>query len=198
MLYAQISKDRNNTESVLKIKKAFPTLKANNINNIQQMIKDDSKPKLCINTTTKGPSRKQIIIPMNNKNKNNFMREKVVLRALKNIKMDIMVDFIQLDCNSIVIMTNKVASSLELQMIENYVKNANHISTDGVKVPRLPQSKSYLKIIGISFLQENMNIPINSSIVEDIIKKNYIFNNIILAFKPCIIKVSPKSDMTII
>jgi len=34
--------------------------------------------------------------------------------------------------------------------------------------------------------------------VEDIIKKNYIFNNIVLAFKPHIIKVSPKSDMAII
>ena len=64
-----------------------------------------------------------------------------------------MVDFIWSDCNDIVIMTNKVTSSLELQIIENYVKNTNHISANGIKAPRLPQSKFYLKIISIPFLQ---------------------------------------------
>jgi len=49
-------------------------------------------------------------------------------------------------------MTNKVVSNLELQMVENYIKNANHIIAEGVKTPRLSQSKSYLKIIGIFFL----------------------------------------------
>ena len=34
--------------------------------------------------------------------------------------------------------------------------------------------------------------------VENIIKKNHIFNNIVLALKPQIIKVFPKSDMAII
>jgi len=43
-----------------------------------------------------------------------------------------------------------------------------------------------------------MSTSITSNVVEDIIKKNYIFNNIILASKSCIIKVSPKSDMAIV
>jgi len=34
--------------------------------------------------------------------------------------------------------------------------------------------------------------------MEKILKNNHIFNNIILASKPRIIKVSPKSDMSII
>ena len=95
-------------------------------------------------------------------------------------------------------MANKVASKSELQTIENYVKSINCISTTGVKALRLPQSKFYLKIIGILFLQENTNTPVNSSVMEDIIKKNHIFNNIVLASKPHIIKVSPKSDIAII
>ena len=94
MSYAQVSKGESNTKSVLKIKEAFPTLKANNINNIQQIIKGNSKPKPHINITTKGLSRKQIIIPMNNENKNNFIRESSTYitnmnRILKNIKTDI-------------------------------------------------------------------------------------------------------------
>ena len=95
-------------------------------------------------------------------------------------------------------MTNKVALSLDLQMIENYIENAKHINVDEVEVPRLPQSKSYLKIIGIPYLYKNIVTPITLSMVKDVIKKNHIFNNIFLASKPHIIKVSPKSDMAII
>ena len=90
-------------------------------------------------------------------------------RALKNIKTEVIVDFIQLDPSSIVIVTNKVVLSLDLQTIENYVKNTDCINTNRVKVLRLPQSKSYLKIIGIPYLQENMNTPLTSNVVEDII-----------------------------
>ena len=138
------------------------------------MIKGDGKPKPCINITTKGLSRKQVIIPMNNVNKKNFIEESSTYitnmnRALKNIKTEVIVDFIQLDPSSIVIVTNKVVLSLDLQTIENYVKNTDCINTNRVKVLRLPQSKSYLKIIGIPYLQENMNTPLTSNVVEDII-----------------------------
>lgn len=118
--------------------------------------------------------------------------------ALKNIKLEVMVDFIWSDSAGITIVTNKVASVLNLQSIENYIKSANHINLQGVEVPHLPQSKSYLKIIDISYLQENMSTPITSNVVKDIIKKNQIFNNIILALKSYIIKISPKSDMAIV
>jgi len=57
-----------------------------------------------------------------------------------------MVNFVWSDCDSIIIMTNKVILNSELQMIKNYIKNTDYISANGVKAPRLPQSKSYLKI----------------------------------------------------
>jgi len=50
--YTQASKIGSNTESVLKIKEVFSTLKAKSIDNIQRMIKGDGKPKPCINITT--------------------------------------------------------------------------------------------------------------------------------------------------
>jgi len=83
-------------------------------------------------------------------------------------------------------------------MIEDYVKNAEHINSDDVEIPYLPQSRSYLKIIGILYLMENTNIFLNSSIVETILKNNHIFNSMVIISESCIIKVSPKSDMTII
>ena len=45
---------------------------------------------------------------------------------------------------------------------------------------------------------ENTNTPISSYVVKTIIKNNHIFNNIAIVTKPCIIKVSPKSNMAII
>jgi len=94
--------------------------------------------------------------------------------------------------------TNKVASVLDLQTIKKYIKSTNNININNVKTPRLPQSKFYLKIIGIPYLQKNSTSPITLNVVENIIKKNYIFNNIVLALKPQIIKVFLKSNMTII
>jgi len=58
--------------------------------------------------------------------------------ALKNTKLEIMVNFIWPDQSGITIITNKVTSSLELQTIENYIKDANHIKAEGVEVPYLP------------------------------------------------------------
>ena len=121
-----------------------------------------------------------------------------LVRTFKNIKSEVMVNFIQLDMVDITIITNKVALFSDLQVIKNYIKNANCINLEGVEVPCLPQSKFYLKIIDIPYLQENMLTHITSNIVEDVIKKNHIFNNVILALKLCIIKVSSKLDIAII
>jgi len=98
----------------------------------------------------------------------------------------------------IIFITNKVVSILDFQTIKNNVKSTNHINTNDVETPRLSQSKSYLKIIGISYPQENSTSSITLNVVEDIIKKNHIFDNVILTLKPWIIKVSSKSDMAII
>jgi len=70
--------------------------------------------------------------------------------------------------------------------------------TDQISSPRLPQSKSYLKIVGISYISKHSNVQISPDKVEGIFKANYVFNNIILASKPRIIKISSKSDMAII
>ena len=45
---------------------------------------------------------------------------------------------------------------------------------------KLRELKLYLKIIGISYLRENTNTSIMLDMVEEIIKKNHLFNNIML------------------
>jgi len=69
--------------------------------------------------TTKGPSCKQVIIPISLDNANNFVKKSNIHvaninRALKNIKSDVMADFIWVENNSIIISTNKVTNLLDL------------------------------------------------------------------------------------
>ena len=73
----------------------------------------------------------------------------------------------------ITIVTNKVTLASDLQTIENYVKTANHINSTRVEVLCLSQSKSYLKIIGIPYYQENSSSSI-TVIYKSTCPENYI------------------------
>jgi len=119
-------------------------------------------------------------------------------RALKNIKLKIMVDFICVEDKGIVISTNNIALPSDLQEIEKYIKSLLANDSDQISFPRLPQSKSYLKIVGIPYVNKQSNLHISPEDIEKILKNNYIFNNIVLTSRPRIIKVSLKSDMAII
>ena len=140
---------------------------------------------------------------MNLENTINFIKDTSthvtnINRALKNIKSDIIADFIQLDNKRVVITTNKVSGTLNLQTIKRYVKNINSIKSNQVEALRLPQLKSYLKIISIPYILKDANLPITADMVEKIIKYNQIFNNIVLVSRLKVIKILLKSDMFII
>ena len=138
--------------------------------------------------TTKGPSHKQIIIFMDKENANKFMISASnyvtnINRAFKSIKSDIMADYIQKKSIGVTIVINKIASSSDIQIIENFVKNVENINSEDIELPKLLQSKSYLKIIDIPYLIENSSTPILSNFVEMIIKSNHVFNNLLLVSK---------------
>ena len=130
---------------------------------------------------------------------NSSMHVANINRNLRNIKSEVAVNFIQTELVGITIITNKVSQASDLTTIENYVKNSKSIDSSQVDTPCLPQSKSYLKIIGIPYFpNRNLQEHLNCSDVENIIKQNHIFNNITLVSKPRVIKVLPKSDMAIV
>ena len=163
--YAQASSPTNTTNiarDTLKIKETFSNLKDCKIEQIQKIISNVKKPKPRLNMTTKGLSCKQVIVPMNIENAKYFMRESSmhvinINRALKGIKSNVMANFVHLDNKGIIISTNNIAYPSDLQEIEIYVKNTLCVVTDQIAMPRLLQLKSYLKIIGISFMSEFTN-----------------------------------------
>jgi len=171
------------------------------IKNIQKTINKLRKEKPHINIMMKGPSKRQVIILMNDNNTLKFMIFSSayianINRTLKNIKSNIVADFACANHHRLIITTNKVALSFNLCTIKNYIKNIDNIELNGIMTSYLSQLKLYLK--SIPYLIENTNTLINSSIVEFIIKNTYILNNILLASKPWVVKASPKSDIAVI
>ena len=202
--YTQTTKPLANTSEVLKIKEAFLALNAKKIDQVNNIIKGNPKLKSCIQMTTKGSSRKQVIIPMSSDNNSIFMKNSSLYianinRNLKNTKSEVLVNYIWSNPLGITIVTNKISQQSDLQIIDQYVKNSNDINALQVEKPCLPQSKSYLKIIGTLFFpHDNAQDRLTSSDVELILKQNQIFNNITLASRPRVIKVFPKSDIAIV
>ena len=202
--YAQATKPSANTSDVLKIKEAFPFLNAKKVDQVNNIVNRQSKPRPRIKMTTKGPSRKHIIIPMSAENASSFMKNSStnvanINRQLRNIKTDILVDYIRSDSNRIIIVANKVTQPLDLTIIDQFVKNSNDINALQVEELRLPKSKSYLKIIGIPFYPHaNSQDRLTLADIKIILRQNHIFDNVTLASKLRVIKVSPKSDMVIV
>ena len=202
--YTQASKTSINTSEVLKIKETFSSLNAQKINQVNNIINGQNKPKPHIKMTTKGPSRKQVIILMSSENVISFMKSSSlhvanINRLLCNAKSDVLVDYICSDNTGIMVITSKVTQQSDMSIFDQYVKNSNDINSLPVEEPRLPKSKSYLKISGIPFFPHaNSQEKLTSNDIETILKHNHIFNNISLTSKPIVIKVLLKSDMTIV
>jgi len=98
--------------------------------------------------TTKGPSRKQVIIPMSNNNNNSFIKNSAthvtnINRLLRNAKSEVAVDFIRSNPICLVIVTNKVAIQSDLQIIGQYIKKSEDINELQVEEPCLSQDHWY-------------------------------------------------------
>ena len=115
----------------------------------------------------------------------------------RSYKSNTGIDCIRESWNGITVTTNQVASSSDLSIIEKYFKGLNNIVSSDI-TPQLPQSKSFLKILGVPYFGNNSSAPINVTQVEEIISKTLMFNEITLAARPRVIRASRNSDMSVI
>jgi len=97
--YAQASKSHATTFNVLKFKEAFPALNTKKINQVNNIVKGNLKLKPKIQMTTKGLSRKQVIIPISKDNINAFMKNSSlhvanINRQLHNAKSEVLINYI--------------------------------------------------------------------------------------------------------
>jgi len=71
---------------------------------------------------------------------------------LKRLKSTLRAEFIRPMVESIVITTNHVPTPSDLSIMKKYIKSIEGIEANDVAAPRLPQSKTYLKITGIPYI----------------------------------------------
>ena len=124
-----------NIWDILKLKENFPKLSDKKIEEIYKTVHNSNTPKPRFNMTTKSLLYKQIIIPMSSNNIKTFMLSSNnhvvnINQALKNIKSDVIIDFIYSNYRELVLVSNKVMSQLNICVISHYIKNANMNSED--------------------------------------------------------------------
>jgi len=100
---------------------------------------------------------------MNNELTKRFLKDSSMYiininHAFKNILSNTIADLICTEDKEIIITTNNVSLPSNLQEIKKYVKNSFTTNAEQVSSPRLPQSKSYLKIVGIPYISKRSNI----------------------------------------
>ena len=94
--------------------------------------------------------------------------------------------------------TNSIVSVVELEVIKQWLKKTAGLGEDTEIEPCLPQSKSFLKVLGIPYWNSKISFPVTSAQVAEAPSSSPIFECVILAFMPCIMKASPSSDISII
>jgi len=137
--YAQVSSPAND---ILKLRDAFPALPNKKIIKIHNATLNATQPKgkKKISITTKGPSRKQAIVPLLGKHilstmNNAGLHVNSINGLLKGIKSTLRAEFIRPAIESIIITTNNVPASSDLLVIERYVKSIEGIGLNEVAVP---------------------------------------------------------------
>ena len=94
--------------------------------------------------------------------------------------------------------THSVASVAELEVIKQWVKEIAGLSDNTEVEPCLPQSKFFLKILGVLYWDSNSSLSITPAQVVEALSSSPLFEGITLASMSCIMKASPSSDMSVI
>ena len=90
---------------------------------------------------------------------------KSINRSLKETNLNILSNFIHLEKLDIIITTNQVASAQDMSIIKDTLKNSENINQNLIESPHLPQSKLFLKILGLLYYLENTNKAISPDII---------------------------------
>jgi len=160
---------------LLQLKEAFPNLPQTTIISIHQaslgMARASqggpSHPAVSrtLKMTTQGPTRHQVLIPLAL-----AAAETVVANAasavescnkgLVSTRSKLRVESVRKAWDGVSISTNSVASAAELEVIKQWLKKTAGLGEITEVEPCLPQSKSFLKVLGISYWDSKTSLPI--------------------------------------
>ena len=85
--------------------------------------------------------------------------------------------------------TNSIALVVELEVIKQWLKKTASLSENTEVEPCLPQSKSFLRVLGVFYWDSNTFLFITPTQVVAALSSSPLFEGVILAFLSYIIKV---------
>jgi len=106
--------------------------------------------------TTYGPTRCQVLIPLDTPTTEVVVANAATAvefcnRGLVEAHSKLRVESVHKAWNGISMSINFVASAAELEVIKQWLKKVTGLATSTVVEPHLPQSKSFLKILGVPY-----------------------------------------------
>lgn len=159
-------------EDIIHIKNAFLSLLIKKIVEVNNIFNKSKSVKPWIKMTTKRLLRKQIIVLMDKmnvsiiiNNANAFISK--IKNHLHNSNLNTSANFIWLENNKVIITTNQITSSQNINIIKKCIKESENINLENIDNLQLSKSKLYLKILGLLYLVENQLIT--SEIISEAI-----------------------------
>jgi len=153
--------------------------------------------------TTQGPTRCQVLIPLDPAAAETVVANAALAvlscnKGLVEARSKLRVESVRKALDGVSMSTNSVASAAELEVIKQWLKKTAGLGENTEVEPRLPQSKSFLKILGILYWDSKSSLPITPVQVETALSNSPLFEGVTLASMPRIMKALPSSDMLVI
>ena len=118
--------------------------------------------------TTYGPTRHQVLIPLDAPSAEIVVANAAIAvescnKGLVKAHSKLRVESVRKAWDNVSMSTNFVASAAELEVIKQWLKKVTGLNSTVVVEPRLPQSKSFLKILGVLYWGNNSSLPITQA-----------------------------------
>ena len=153
--------------------------------------------------TTQGPTRRQVLVPLDS-----AAAELIVANAASAVQScnkglveahsKLRVESVRKAWDGVSMSTNSVASAAELEVIKQWLKKTAGLGESIEVEPCLPQSKLFLKILGMPYWDSKSSLAITPAQVETALSNSPLFESVTLASIPCIMKALSSSDMSVI
>ena len=153
--------------------------------------------------TTQGPTRCQVLILLAPAAAemvvaNTALAVESCNKGLVSACSKLRVESVRKTWDGVSMSTNSVASVAELEVIKQWLKKTAGLGEITEVEPRLPQSKSFLKVLGVPYWDSKTSLPITPAQVAEALSSSPLFEGVTLASMPHIMKASPSSDMSVI
>ncbi|KXN83838.1 Serine/threonine-protein kinase HT1 [Leucoagaricus sp. SymC.cos] len=169
------------------------------------------KKKFVVKSTTWGPTHKQVLIPYSEMvtitclQRHHHILETVnrgLINQHSKLHILAMSEGRSGAAFGLAFSTNLVPTPSECDIIHEWLSKAIQCNKDKVPVPRVPMSKSYLKITGVNFYMptdwhEDGSNQLTADDVLYVMNCNPLFESITLASPPRVMRATPHSDMLI-